>query len=73
MSDAQSCENQPDYPSSPGLEEFIEAISFLHYMEHRDLIPFEELQKFLTDPETGELVSGLTHSMLTSLDGTSYS
>ena len=44
---------------SPGLEEYIEALSFLHYLEHRTLIPLAEVQAGLSDTETGEPVRDL--------------
>ncbi|ORX39189.1 Translin [Kockovaella imperatae] len=34
---------------SPGLEEFIESISFLHYLEHRQLITCQEIQNTLKE------------------------
>jgi hypothetical protein len=43
--------------SSPGLEEYIEGLSFLHYLEHKNLISLEEVQNTLSDPETGDRVS----------------
>ncbi|CAA7258794.1 unnamed protein product [Cyclocybe aegerita] len=36
---------------SPGLQEYIEALSFAHYLEHGTLIPFDEVQKTLMDSE----------------------
>lgn len=39
---------------SPGLEEYIESLSFLYYLENRDLIPLVEIQSTLSDSETGE-------------------
>ncbi|ORY33107.1 Translin [Naematelia encephala] len=39
---------------SPGLEEYIEAISFLYYLEHASLIPLSEIQSELSDPTTGQ-------------------
>ncbi|KAJ3513734.1 hypothetical protein NLJ89_g2783 [Agrocybe chaxingu] len=36
---------------SPGLQEYIEALSFAYYLEHGALIPFDEVQKTLMDPE----------------------
>nr|XP_031858905.1 uncharacterized protein CI109_005725 [Kwoniella shandongensis]KAA5525977.1 hypothetical protein CI109_005725 [Kwoniella shandongensis] len=38
---------------SPGLEEYIEGLSFLWYLEHGTLIPLEEVQRTLSD-ESGE-------------------
>ncbi|KAK8843988.1 hypothetical protein IAR55_006781 [Kwoniella newhampshirensis] len=38
---------------SPGLEEYIEGLSFLWYLEHGTLIPLEEVQQTLSD-EAGE-------------------
>ena len=42
--------------SSPGLEEYIEALSFLHYLEHRVLITLEQVQETLSDTESGQVV-----------------
>jgi len=36
---------------SPGLQEYIEALSFAHYLEHGSLITFEEVQRTLMDSE----------------------
>ncbi|KJA26009.1 hypothetical protein HYPSUDRAFT_133732 [Hypholoma sublateritium FD-334 SS-4] len=36
---------------SPGLQEYIEALSFAHYLDKGTLITFDEVQKTLTDPE----------------------
>ncbi|WVW79456.1 hypothetical protein I302_101425 [Kwoniella bestiolae CBS 10118] len=38
---------------SPGLEEYIEALSFLYYLEHKSLVPLDAVQKTLSD-EAGE-------------------
>ncbi|PCH33391.1 Translin [Wolfiporia cocos MD-104 SS10] len=38
---------------SPGLQEYIEALSFAHYLEFRRLISYEEVQRALSD-ETGK-------------------
>ncbi|WVF65462.1 hypothetical protein IAT40_000190 [Kwoniella sp. CBS 6097] len=38
---------------SPGLEEYIEGLSFLWYLEHQSLIPLGEVQRTLSD-EAGE-------------------
>ncbi|KAI0651590.1 Translin [Trametes meyenii] len=35
---------------SPGLQEYIEALSFAHYLEHRTLISYDQVQSTLTDP-----------------------
>ncbi|KAG2023832.1 translin family protein [Coprinopsis cinerea AmutBmut pab1-1] len=35
---------------SPGLQEYIEALGFAYYLEHGTLIPFNEVQKTLSDP-----------------------
>ena len=43
---------------SGGLEEYLEGLSFLHYLETRQLITLEEVQRTLSDEETGEPVSG---------------
>ncbi|KAI1797631.1 Translin [Ganoderma leucocontextum] len=34
---------------SPGLQEYIEALSFTHYLEHKSLISYEEVQSSLCD------------------------
>ncbi|KAH9947694.1 Translin [Amylocystis lapponica] len=36
---------------SPGLQEYIEALSFTHYLEHRTLISYEEVQESLSDDD----------------------
>lgn len=36
---------------SPGLQEYIEALSFAHYLEHGTLITFNEVQETLVDPQ----------------------
>lgn len=36
---------------SPGLQEFIEALSFAHYLETGKLISFEEVQKAISDDQ----------------------
>lgn len=36
---------------SPGLQEYIEALSFAYYLEHGTLIPFEEVQKSISDTD----------------------
>ncbi|KAF9452538.1 Translin [Macrolepiota fuliginosa MF-IS2] len=36
---------------SPGLQEYIEALSFAHYLQHGTLIPFETVQRSLSSPE----------------------
>ena len=43
--------------SSPGLEEYIEGLSFLHYLEKRELISLVEVQKTLSDDKSGEPAS----------------
>jgi predicted translin family RNA/ssDNA-binding protein len=40
---------------SPGLQEYIEALSFAHYLDHGKLITFTDVQKTLAD-ENGTLV-----------------
>lgn len=40
---------------SPGLQEYIEALSFAHYLEHGSLITFEEVQRTLMDSEGVEV------------------
>lgn len=39
------------------MEEYIEAVSFLHYLENGTLISLKEVQDNLTDPETSQPVS----------------
>jgi hypothetical protein len=41
----------------PGLEEYIEAISFGYFLEEGGLIPLQEVQRRLSDEETGKPVS----------------
>ena len=41
---------------SAGLEEYIEGLSFLHYLEHGSLISLEEVQATLSEKESGENV-----------------
>ncbi|KAF8058274.1 Translin [Lyophyllum atratum] len=36
---------------SPGLQEYIEALSFAHYLEHGSLIPFDRVQQTLCDAD----------------------
>ncbi|KAI0823019.1 Translin [Trametes gibbosa] len=36
---------------SPGLQEYIEALSFAHYLEHRTLISYDQVQATLSDPD----------------------
>jgi hypothetical protein len=36
---------------SPGLQEYIEALSFAHYLEHKTLITFEQVQNTLCDAD----------------------
>ncbi|KIM48372.1 hypothetical protein M413DRAFT_418938 [Hebeloma cylindrosporum] len=40
---------------SPGLQEYIEALSFAHYLEHGSLITFEEVQRTLMDSQGVEV------------------
>ncbi|KAG6832248.1 hypothetical protein H0H92_004213 [Tricholoma furcatifolium] len=47
---------------SPGLQEYIEALSFAHYLEHKSLITFDEVQKTLCDAD------GVPHFPLTIAD-----
>ena len=42
---------------SPGLQEYIEALSFAHYLDHGTLITFEEVQRSLMDPQGVEVYS----------------
>ena len=48
---------------SPGLQEYIEALSFAHYLEHQSLISYEEVQTSLSD-ENGIPASYLRHSRI---------
>ena len=41
---------------SAGLEEYIEGLSFLHYLEHGSLISLKEVQATLSEKESGENV-----------------
>ncbi|CAD6588067.1 MAG: hypothetical protein TREMPRED_004929 [Tremellales sp. Tagirdzhanova-0007] len=45
---------------SPGLEEYIEALSFLHYLEKQSLITLTEIQSTLSDSETGKQLITVT-------------
>lgn len=36
---------------SPGLQEYIEALSFAHYLEHKTLVSYEQVQSSLSDDE----------------------
>ena len=36
---------------SPGLQEYIEALSFTYYLEHKALISYEEVQRSLCDDD----------------------
>ncbi|KAG6837042.1 hypothetical protein H0H93_015905 [Arthromyces matolae] len=36
---------------SPGLQEYIEALSFAHYLEHKSLVTFDQVQKSLSNPD----------------------
>jgi len=36
---------------SPGLQEYIEALSFAHYLEHKTLIKFDQVQDTLRDSD----------------------
>ncbi len=38
---------------SPGLQEYIEALSFAHYLEHRSLITYAAVQRSLSDDVGG--------------------
>lgn len=55
---------------SPGLQEYIEALSFTHYLDHGNLITFEQVQNTLCDtsgkPVSLEPItySDLTHTVL---------
>lgn len=41
---------------SAGLEEYIEGLSFLHYLENGTLISLKEVQETLSEKETGQSV-----------------
>lgn len=41
---------------SGGLQEYIEALSFVHYIEHGGLVSYEQVQAILCD-DTGQRVS----------------
>lgn len=43
-------------PVSPGMEEYIEATSFLYYLDTGRLISLQEVQNLLSDQETGDAV-----------------
>lgn len=45
---------------SPGLQEYIEALSFAYYLQHGSLIPFETVQRSLSSTE-GVLVRPNTY------------
>ncbi|KAF8168281.1 Translin [Crassisporium funariophilum] len=47
---------------SPGLQEYIEALSFAHYLDHGSLITFDQVQQTLMDPH------GVPYFPLTSSD-----
>ena len=36
---------------SPGLQEYIEALSFAHYLEHKSLISYDQVQRSLCDDD----------------------
>lgn len=36
---------------SPGLQEYIEALSFAHYLEHENMITYDQVQGSLSDSE----------------------
>ncbi|KAE8213492.1 hypothetical protein CF327_g2963 [Tilletia walkeri] len=58
-SDEQPVFLSPRYDRAfgPGLEEFIEAVSFLHFLEHGSIITLEQVQAyFLDDSQTGDPV-----------------
>ncbi|KAF7982102.1 hypothetical protein HWV62_30431 [Athelia sp. TMB] len=42
---------------SPGIQEFIEAFSFLHYLEHGTLVTHNEVQNILTDDATAYAIA----------------
>lgn len=47
---------------SPGLQEYIEALSFVHYLEHGSLVTFDQVQQTICDPDTGVPVRPRNHS-----------
>jgi hypothetical protein len=53
------------YSRSAGLEEYIEGLSFLHYLEKGSLISLEEVQETLSDKETGDNVRPVTKARCT--------
>ena len=60
---------------SAGLEEYIEGLSFLHFLEHGSLITIQEVQQTLSDKESGDKVSVyqyLTREMLMGSAGDRY-
>ena len=42
------------------MEEYIEGLSFLHYLEKRELITMDEVQATLSDAESGTPVSSIS-------------
>lgn len=48
---------------SPGLQEYIEALSFTHYLDHGSLVTFEQAQDTLCDA-SGKPVSDSTLSLI---------
>nr|ODO03701.1 hypothetical protein L204_00037 [Cryptococcus depauperatus CBS 7855] len=48
---------------TPGLEEYIESLSFMWYLEHGNLIPLKQVQKALSD-ESGEPASHANHCLV---------
>lgn len=41
---------------SPGVQEYVEALSLVHFLEHGTLITYDQTQETLSDPSTGQLV-----------------
>jgi len=42
---------------SPGVQEYVEALSFAHYLEHGSLITFDAVQQTLMDPQGNQVCS----------------
>ena len=53
---------------SPGLQEYIEALSFAHYLDHGSLITYEEVQRTLMDPHGVEVIHDSLLVIYTSLN-----
>ncbi|CAG2235366.1 translin-associated protein X-like [Mytilus edulis] len=48
---------------SPGLQEYIEAVSFYHYLKNKKLVTLEEVQKDLTFKSTCSSVDGIDNEL----------